>query len=90
MCVYDITRREVKGYMDGARGSEEKRKWGQRKTPVPRVWPSETGITGRVTARIPHALRDRLRKYVENTNGGMTTTDCLEIAIEEFLNARGY
>lgn len=76
--------------MESARGSEEKRKQGLRKTPVPRVWPSETGVTGRVTARIPHALRDRLRKCVEATHGGMTTTDCLVIAIEEYLERRGY
>ena len=74
--------------MESARGSDEKRKNGLRVTPVPRVWPSETGVTGRVTARIPHKLRNRLRKYVENS--GLTTTDCLIIAIEEYLDKRGY
>ena len=69
------------------RESDNKRKWGERVTPVRREWPSETGFTGRVTARIPHALRDRLRKYVEES--GLTTTDCSIIALEEYLDNRG-
>ena len=73
--------------MEDARGSEEKRKNGQRKTPVPRVWPTETGVTGRVIARIPIGMRNRLRKYVEES--GLTTTDCIIVAIDEFLHTRG-
>jgi len=59
-----------------------------RKTAVVRVWANETGLTGRICARIPHALRDRLRYYVELTN--QTTTDAIEQALQEYLQKRGY
>ncbi len=73
--------------MESARGGEKKRRKGQRETPVKRVWPTETGVTGRVIARIPIDMRNRLRKYVEES--GLTTTDCIIIAIDEFLHTRG-
>ena len=73
--------------MESARGDEKKRRNGQRETPVPRKWPTETGVTGRVIARIPIELRNRLRKHVEWTH--MTTTDVIIIALDEFLRARG-
>lgn len=57
-----------------------------RKTPVPRVWPTETAFTGRITARVPIGLRDWLREYAEEN--GLTTTDVVIKAIEEFLRRR--
>lgn len=59
-----------------------------RITPTERVWPTETAFTGRVTARVPLRIRDRLRRYAEETN--QTTTDCVVKAIDEFLEERGY
>ena len=64
----------------------EKRRWGVRKTTVPRVWPTETAFTGRITARIPIGLRDWLREYAEEH--GLTTTDVVIKAIDEFLRKR--
>lgn len=60
----------------------------RRETPVERTWPTETAFTGRVSARIPLAIRDRLRYYAELT--GQTTTDCIVTAIKEYLTKRGY
>lgn len=59
-----------------------------RHTPTPRTWPTETAYTARVGARLPIALRDRLRYYAEQT--GQTTTDCIVTAVQEYLNKRGY
>ena len=59
---------------------------GARKTPVPRVWPTETKYTGRITARIPIGLRDWLREYAEEH--GKTTTDVVVAAIDEYLRKR--
>lgn len=59
---------------------------GARITPVPRVWPTETAFTGRITARLPIGLRDWLREYAEEH--GKTTTDVVVAAIEEYLRKR--
>lgn len=59
-----------------------------RINPPKRVWPSETEFTGRVTARVPLRIRDRLRYYAELTN--QTTTACVVTAIQEYLQKRGY
>lgn len=64
------------------------RKKGQRITPTERKWPTETAYTGRIIARIPIGTRNRLRKYTEES--GLTTTDCVIIALEEYLDRRGY
>lgn len=64
------------------------RRWGVRKTPVERTWPTETAFTGRITARVPLPIRDRLRRYADEHN--QTTTECVVKAIDEFLEERGY
>ena len=65
---------------------QAKKNHGARKTPVPRVWPTETAYTGRITARIPIGLRNWLRDYAEER--GLTTTDVVVAAIEEYLRKR--
>lgn len=59
----------------------------RRDTPVPRKWPNETAYTGRIAARLPFALRNRLRAYVEEHN--QTTTECVIEALDEYLKKRG-
>ena len=59
-----------------------------RKNPTERTWPNETAYTGRVAARLPLSLRDRLRHYAETT--GQTTTDCITTAVKEYLTKRGF
>lgn len=66
----------------------ETRRWGVRKTPTERTWPTETAFTARVTVRLPISVRDRLRAYAEQT--GQTTTDCMITAVKEYLNKRGF
>ena len=58
-----------------------------RKNPPARTWPTETAFTGRVCARLPIRLRDKLRSYAEQT--GQTTTDCITTAVNEYLQKRG-
>ena len=60
----------------------------KRVTPTPRTWPNETAYTGRIAARLPHELRDRLRAYVEEHNA--TTTEAVIDALEQYLKQRGY
>lgn len=59
-----------------------------RHTPTPRTWPTETAYTARVGVRLPIALRDRLRAYVDAT--GQTISDALVTAVFEYLQKRGY
>lgn len=59
-----------------------------RKNPTARTWPTETPYTGRVSVRLPLGVRDRLRNYAEIT--GQTTTDCIVVAVQEYLSKRGY
>lgn len=59
-----------------------------RKTPTPRKWTTETAYTGRVCARIPLELRDRLRRYVDGTM--LTTTEVIIDALDGYLKTRGY
>ena len=65
---------------------QAKKNHGARITPVPRVWPTETAFTGRITARIPIGLRDWLREYTEENR--LTTTDVVVAAIDEYLRKR--
>lgn len=60
----------------------------KRDNPTSRTWPNETAFTGRIAARIPLPLRDRLRAYVEDHNA--TTTECVIDALEKYLKERGY
>lgn len=73
---------------DSTREGESILKQRARKNPTERTWPTETPYTGRVSVRLPLGVRDRLRNYAEMT--GQTTTDCIVVAVQEYLNKRGY
>lgn len=60
----------------------------RRRTPTPRTWPTETAYTGRIQARVPLRIRDRVRQYAETT--GQTTTDIVVTALIEYLQRRGW